>query len=181
MPSSVPRRTERLLLAVASPLPLAFTFFAQVRHIRIATIVGSQVVRVTRLKVHVMVRPEGIASPSPTRTFTFELSPPKSPPRDVENHYAGNSANSRDRTFTGKTSSIMGGEQRRRDRRENRLPLISASSAVVRKNRVFGRFSTMQVIETWLAENDFARFFLATRASAVTWIFRAFCSPSRSA
>ena len=50
VPSSVPRRMERLPLAVASPFTLAFTFFAQVRHIRIATIVGSQVVSVTRLQ-----------------------------------------------------------------------------------------------------------------------------------
>jgi len=55
-----------------------------------------------------MLRPEGIASPAPTKAFTFELSPPKSPPRDVEYHYAGKSANSRDRTFTGKTKQHYG-------------------------------------------------------------------------
>src|SRR5712691_384062 len=54
-----------------------------------------------------MLRPEEIASPAPTRAFTFELSPPKSPPRDVEYHYAGKSANSRDRTFTGKTKAAL--------------------------------------------------------------------------
>ncbi len=33
--------------------------------------------------------PDGIASPTPARTFTFELSPPGSPLGDVEYHYAG--------------------------------------------------------------------------------------------
>jgi hypothetical protein len=115
VPSSVPRRTERLLLAVASPPTLAFTFFAQVRQ---STMPPSPVLRWSAsrgCKVHFMVRPEEIASPSPARTFTFELSPPKSPPRDVEYHYAGKPANSRDRTFTGKTSSIVGCEQSRKE------------------------------------------------------------------
>src|SRR5205807_8694741 len=76
--------------------------------IHIATIVGSQVTASRGCKVHFMLRPEGIASPAPTKAFTFELSPPKSPPRDVEYHYAGKSANSRDRTFTGKTKQHYG-------------------------------------------------------------------------
>ena len=110
VPSSVPRRTERLLLAVASPPTLAFAFLGTGSA---STSPPSSALRWSAsrgCKVHFMVRPVEIASPSPTRTFTFELSPPKSPPRDVEYHYAGKSANSRDRTFTGKTSSIMGCE-----------------------------------------------------------------------
>ena len=100
VPSSVPRRTERLLLAVTSPPTLAFAFLGTGSA---STSPPSSVLRWSAsrgCKVHFMVRPEEIASPPPTRTFTFELSPPKSPPRDVEYHYAGNSANSRDRTLT---------------------------------------------------------------------------------
>src|SRR5208283_2272496 len=59
-----------------------------------------------------MLRPGRIASPAPARAFTFELSPPESPHEGVEYNYAGKSANSRGRTCTGKTSSIMGCEQR---------------------------------------------------------------------
>ena len=93
-----------------------------------ATIVGSQVISVTRLQSSLYGTARRVAGPSPTRTFTFELSPPKSPPRDVEYHYAGKSANSRDRTFTGKTSSIMGCEQRpQRDRKETRKEKVSLS------------------------------------------------------
>jgi len=65
-----------------------------------------------------MLRPEEIASPAPTKAFTFELSPPKSPPRDVEYHYAGKSANSRDRTFTGKTKQHYGLQAKARRRKE---------------------------------------------------------------
>ncbi len=36
-----------------------------------------------------MLRPDGIASPTPARAFTFELSPPGSPLGGVEYHYAG--------------------------------------------------------------------------------------------
>src|SRR3989442_6573984 len=61
--------------------------------------------------VHFLLRPGGIASPSPTRTFTFELSPPESPPQRCRISLRGQTANSRDRTFTGKTSSIMGCRQ----------------------------------------------------------------------
>jgi len=86
--------------------------------IHIATIVGSQVTASRGCKVHFMLRPEGIASPAPTKAFTFELSPPKSPPRDVEYHYAGKSANSRDRTFTGKTKQHYGLQAKTRRRKE---------------------------------------------------------------
>ncbi|MGO9272217.1 MAG: hypothetical protein ACLQOO_18635, partial [Terriglobia bacterium] len=53
------------------------------------------------------------------RAFTFELSPPESPHEGVEYSYAGKSANSRGRTCTGKTSSIMGCEQRHRGTEKN--------------------------------------------------------------
>jgi hypothetical protein len=99
VPSPVPRRTERLLLTVPSPLALAFILFARIRH---PVSPPSSVLRWTAsrgCKVHLMLRPKEIASPSPTRTFTFELSPPKSPPRSVEYNYAGKSVNSRRRTY----------------------------------------------------------------------------------
>src|SRR5205807_1927634 len=98
--------------------------------IHIATIVGSQVTASRGCKVHFMLRPEGIASPAPTKAFTFELSPPKSPPRDVEYHYAGKSANSRDRTFTGKTKQHYGLQaksRRRKERYEYPSPVDSGS------------------------------------------------------
>src|SRR5205807_243791 len=93
--------------------------------IHIATIVGSQVTASRGCKVHFMLRPEGIASPAPTKAFTFELSPPKSPPRDVEYHYAGKSANSRDRTFTGKTKQHYGLQTK--SQRVFRQPLLGIS------------------------------------------------------
>ena len=58
-----------------------------------------------------MLRPGRIASPALARAFTFELSPPESPREGVEYNLAGKSANSRGRTYTGQTSSLMGCEQ----------------------------------------------------------------------
>jgi len=51
--------------------------------------VGSRVGRVTRLQSSLDAAARRVARPSPTRTFTFELSPPKSPPRGVEYNYTG--------------------------------------------------------------------------------------------
>ena len=45
--------------------------------------------RVTRLLEFACATARWIASPAPARTFTFELSPPESPQRDVEYHYTG--------------------------------------------------------------------------------------------
>ena len=45
--------------------------------------------RVTRLQIFLYGTARELACPSPPRTFTFELSPPESPLRDVEYHYAG--------------------------------------------------------------------------------------------
>jgi hypothetical protein len=42
-------------------------------------------------RVRVMLRPGSLASPSPTRAFTFELSSHESPQRNVEYNYAVNS------------------------------------------------------------------------------------------
>ena len=45
--------------------------------------------RVTRLIEFAFATARWVASPAPARTFTFELSPPESPQRDVEYNYAG--------------------------------------------------------------------------------------------
>ena len=91
-----------------------FTAHTGLRRIRIGsastfpTHDGSRVSVSRGCKVSFMVRPDELASPSPPRTFTFELSPPESPHRDVEYHYAGKQPTSRGRTCTGKTHSLMG-------------------------------------------------------------------------
>jgi len=89
VPSSVPRWMEWLalvVLAIPTRLHRLCTASASISP-------PSSVLRWTAsrgCKVRFMLRPEEIASPSPTRTFTFELSPPESPPRDVEYSYAAN-------------------------------------------------------------------------------------------
>ena len=54
-----------------------------------ATIVGSHVACITRLQSSFHTTARTIACPSPTRTFTPELSPPGSPPRSVGYNYMG--------------------------------------------------------------------------------------------
>ena len=44
----------------------------------------------------------------PSRTFTLELSPGRSPAPDVEYDYVDKQTNSHGRTFTGKSYGIMG-------------------------------------------------------------------------
>jgi hypothetical protein len=89
VPSSVPRWMEWLalvVLAIPTRLHRLCTGSASISP-------PSSVLRWTAsrgCKVRFMLRPEEIASPSPTRTFTFELSPPESPLRGVEYSYAAN-------------------------------------------------------------------------------------------
>ena len=82
----VPRRSKRLLSAVASPFTLAFTLFgqAQLTHPKHA---GSRLGRLTRLQISLYATARWIACPSPARTFTFELSSLESPHSDVEYNY----------------------------------------------------------------------------------------------
>jgi hypothetical protein len=55
-----------------------------------ATVIGLELVSLARLAIGTfMLRPEESAGPSPSRAFTFDLSPPKSPQRGVEYNYAG--------------------------------------------------------------------------------------------
>ena len=74
--------------------------------------VGSRMGRVTRLQSSLYATARRVACPSPTGAFTFELSPPESPTRRRRISLHGQTVNSRDRTFTGKTHSIMGCELR---------------------------------------------------------------------
>ena len=89
VPSSVPRWMERLALVIlTAPASLHLLCTGSA-----STSPPSSILRWTAsrgCKVRFMLRPEGIACPSSTRTFTFELSPPESPLRDVEYHYAAN-------------------------------------------------------------------------------------------
>jgi hypothetical protein len=88
VPLSVPRRSEWLHLTVASPPALASTLFARA-WLPLAHAVGSRVDSVTRLQNSLHAAARTLARPSPTRTFTFELSLPESPPRNVEYNYTG--------------------------------------------------------------------------------------------
>jgi len=90
VPSAVPRRFERLLVTVPSPLALAFAAFALARLTHL-THAGSHVSRVTRLlRQFAFATARWIACPSPTRAFTSELAPHESPQKKgVEYDYTG--------------------------------------------------------------------------------------------
>src|SRR5207245_11691146 len=99
-------------------------------------------------KVSFMVRPDELVCPSPSRTFTFELSPPESPHRDVEYHYAGKQPIPRDRTFTGETHSPMGCERMHTNKKSSRV-LIQATWNGQTSSSLTGR--------TWLTQNPVKR------------------------
>jgi hypothetical protein len=100
VPPSVPRQTQRVLLAVPSPLVLAFAPSARARHL-LLTPAGSRVSCVTRLQGSLYAAARRFACPSPARTSTPELSSFRvtSERRRVSLH--GQTANSRGRTYTG--------------------------------------------------------------------------------
>ena len=88
VPPPVPRRTGRLQVVVASPTVVAFAQSARARHplghaSRFSR--GS----VTRLQSSLYAAARRFARPTPTRTFTFELSSHESPHWNVEYNYAG--------------------------------------------------------------------------------------------
>ena len=89
VPSSVPRRSCQVHMVVSSSTVIAFTIFAVVRQPH-PTHAGSHVGRVTRLQSSLYATARSFASPSPTRTFTTELSPDGSPRSDVDYNYAAN-------------------------------------------------------------------------------------------
>jgi hypothetical protein len=62
----------------------------------------------TRLRSSLDAAARTVACPSPTRTFTFELSSHESPRWNVEHDYAGKSSISRGRTRTGWIRSLAG-------------------------------------------------------------------------
>ena len=135
VPSSVPRQTGRLHLAVPSSSALAFPISVVGRHLHSPRVPVPAWLCNGGCKVRFMLRPGRIASPAPARAFTFELSPPESPHEGVEYNYAGKSANSRGRTCTGRTSSIMGCELRRSGSRKLSPKLRSASPMSSRSMR----------------------------------------------
>ena len=88
-PSSAPRRSCQVHLVVSSPTVLAFAKSAVARqplpHTRRFSC-GC----VTRLQSSLYATARSIAIPSPTRTFTIELSPDGSPQSDVDYNYTAN-------------------------------------------------------------------------------------------
>jgi len=86
VPSSVPRRPCRVHLAVTSPTVIAFALFAQARQPHIHARRFSRGC-VTRLRSSLNATARNLASPSPARTFTTELSPEGSPHSDVGYNY----------------------------------------------------------------------------------------------
>ncbi len=73
VPPSVPRQTQRVLLAVATPLIVAFATSVQARHLQL-THAGSHVSSVTRLQGSLHAAARRFARPTPARAFTPELS-----------------------------------------------------------------------------------------------------------
>jgi hypothetical protein len=86
VPSSVPRRSLRVHLVVSSPNVLAFATLASARQPQSHT---RRFLRgcVTRLQSSLHATARYLASPSPARTFTIELSPVGSPQSDVDYNY----------------------------------------------------------------------------------------------
>ena len=83
VPSSVPRRSCQVHLVVSSPTVLAFAKSAVARRPLTHTRRFSCGC-VTRLQSSLYATARSIASPSPTRTFTIELSPDGSPQSNVD-------------------------------------------------------------------------------------------------
>jgi hypothetical protein len=107
VPPSVPRWTRRLLVVVASPPVLAFAQLAGARrphpHARRFSRES-----VTRLQSSLDATARRFVSPSPTRAFTFELSPPGVTPTRCRTWLRSQTTNYYGRTDTGKSRSLMG-------------------------------------------------------------------------
>jgi hypothetical protein len=89
VPSSVPRRSCQVHLVVSSPTVIAFAKSAVARQPHLHTRRFSCGC-VTRLQSSLYATARSLASPSPTRTFTTELSPDGSPRSDVDYNYTAN-------------------------------------------------------------------------------------------
>ncbi len=86
--------------AVPKSFALAFTLSAEARHPHLRTRRFS-CGGVTRLQSSLYATACKVARPSPTRTFTLQLSPPRVTPGERGVSLRGQTANSRDRTCTG--------------------------------------------------------------------------------
>ena len=89
VPSSVPRRPCQVHMVASSLTVLAFAVSAMARQPR-PTHAGSHVGSVTRLQSSLYATARCLASSSPARTFTIELSPDGSPQSDVDYNYTAN-------------------------------------------------------------------------------------------
>ena len=86
VPSSVPRRSCQVHLAVSFPTVIAFAKSVAARQPHPHTRRFSRG-RVTRLQSSLYATARSLASPSPARTFTTELPPDGSPRSDVDYNY----------------------------------------------------------------------------------------------
>ena len=86
VPSSVPRRSARVPMVVSSPNVIAFAVSAGARQPQSHTRRFSRG-SVTRLQGSLYATARYLASPSPARTFTIELSPGRSPCPNVDYNY----------------------------------------------------------------------------------------------
>jgi hypothetical protein len=86
VPPSVPRRSHRMHMVVSSPMIIAFAIFALAQQ-PLPTRAGSHAGGVTRLQSSLNATARCLASPTPARTFTIELSPDGSPHSDVDYNY----------------------------------------------------------------------------------------------
>jgi len=89
VPSPVPRRSRQVHMVVSSLTVLAFAVSALARQPH-PTHAGSHVGCVTRLQSSLHATARCLASSSPARTFTIELSPDGSPQSDVDYNYTAN-------------------------------------------------------------------------------------------
>jgi hypothetical protein len=90
VPSSVPRRPCRVHPVVSSSYSNSLRHLCTGSATAGSTHAGSHVARVTRLQSSLYATARSLASPSPARTFTTELSPDGSPLSDVDYNYTAN-------------------------------------------------------------------------------------------
>ena len=107
VPPSVPRRTRRRK-TIERPSVVAFARMRGARRPRLSHLNRNVWAALSRLQSSLYAAARRVACPSPTRTFTFELSFHESPHQNVEYNYAGKSSISRGRTYTGWTRSLTG-------------------------------------------------------------------------
>ena len=112
VPSSVPRRIERLRVAVASPPMVAFAFSAQARHPQAHARRFSRGKSNEAAKFASCYGPVELLALHRQGRLLPSFHPPESPQRSVGYDYAGKQPIPRNRTCTGKTRGPMGCGQR---------------------------------------------------------------------